>query len=80
MSLSPRSIDNFIDKVVQSGSCSSKAEAEKQLREELQEREIDRKIAKGRADIKAGRYTVVNKETTSAFVAKLAKKILPKSE
>ena len=70
-------IDELISKQVSSGLSSSKVEAEKQLMANLVEREIDRRIAKGRRDIKEGSFTLVNEQTTAEFISHLSKKIIP---
>ena len=70
-------IDELISKQVDSGLSSSKVEAEQKLTANLVERELDRRIAKGRRDIKEGHFTPVNEQTTDEFVSRLAKKIIP---
>ena len=69
-------IDEFISKQMDSGVSQSKVEAEKKLMDELVERELDRKIAKGKEDIREGKFTVVNEQTTAEFVSQLSKKII----
>jgi len=39
------------------------------------EKELDRRIAKGRQDIRDGNYTPVTKETTNEFIQRLSKKL-----
>lgn len=53
MTISTSAIDKFVDQQVQSGYCASTHEAEQQLIGELMERELDQKIARSRASIKA---------------------------
>ena len=69
-------IDELVSKQVNSGLSSSKAEAEQQLMANLVEREIDRRIAQGRQDIKEGKFTPVNEQTTAEFTCRLSKQII----
>ncbi len=71
-------LDNKIDNLVQSQVANgvSTHDARQKIMQKLFQQEIDEGIARGRADIKAGRYTVVNKETTKEFIDKLAKRLL----
>ena len=70
-------IDELVAKQVSSGLSSSKIEAEQKLTANLVERELDRRIAKGRQDIKEGNFTSVNEQTTTEFVSRLSKKLIP---
>lgn len=65
---------------VNSGSCPSNIEAEEEIAANLVERELDRKIAKGRQDIQEGNSTPVNEKTTTEIVNRLAKKIILNAE
>ena len=69
-------IDNFVKSQVKNGISSQKTR--ENIIARLVEQDIDEKIAEGREYIKAGRYTVVNKQTTEEFIQRMAKKILPK--
>ncbi|GEM_PF-3526644 len=80
MSKTEKSIDALISEKVSSGACSSNIEAEEQIAANLVERKLDRKIAKGRQDIQEGNSTPVNEKTTTEFVNRLAKKIIPNTE
>lgn len=70
-------IDQMVSQQVSYGLSSSRIEAEHKLAANLVERELDRKIAKGRQDIKDGNFTSVNKQTTTEFIAYLSKKLIP---
>ena len=80
MTLSQSSIDNYISKQVQSGSCSSTVEAEKELVAKLAERELDRDLEEGQADLDEGRFITITPEWKEKTTARLAKKFLPKTK
>ncbi len=80
MSKTEKSIDALISEKVNSGSCPSNIEAEEEIAANLVERELDRKIAKGRQDIQEGNSTPVNEKTTTEIVNRLAKKIILNAE
>tara|TARA_B110000977_G_C10989997_1_gene459505 strand:+ start:479 stop:733 length:255 start_codon:yes stop_codon:yes gene_type:complete len=70
-------IDEIVTQQVSHGLSSSRVEAEQKLSANLVERELDRKIAKGRQDIKDGNFTSVNEKTTAEFIERLSKKLIP---
>ena len=70
---------NMLDKIVSqqvSLGISSNIEVEQELSARLVERELDRKIDQGRQDIKNGNFTLVNEQTTTAFITYLSKKLI----
>jgi hypothetical protein len=70
-------IDEIVSQQVNLGVAKSRVEAEQELAASLVERELDRKIAKGKQDIKDGNFTPVNEQTTAEFVVQLSKKLIP---
>ena len=76
MSIAANSLDQFIQQQVSSGACASTHEAEQELIANLIERDLDSKIAKGRADIQAGKSRELNIANNAAFLAALEKHLL----
>jgi len=69
-------LDTFLKKQVDMWLCSSIEEAQETLIGLLVEKEIDEKIARWKADFKAGRYRTINKKSNAEFVSRLEKKYL----
>jgi hypothetical protein len=72
-------IDTLVQEEVNAGVYHSKAEAEQDIIQTLIKRDVKRGIARGREDIKNGRYKILDDDYISNFVNSLAKEILPNS-
>jgi len=70
-------IDSFLQKEVKEGVYPSTIEAEKDVIKTLIGRDIERGIARGREDIKQGRYKILDDNYISSFLKELTKEILP---
>jgi type III secretory pathway component EscV len=79
MSIQPQAINEFIEKKVKDGSCSSVAEAEKEIITQLIERDIERQIKIGDQQIENGEYEILDDNYIDKFIARMAKKFLPKN-
>jgi len=79
MSIQAETVNNFLENIVKEGLCSSTREAKKQLSSKLAEMELDRNLAKGEADIEAGRYEEVNEETNKKLLAEIAQELFPQN-
>lgn len=66
-------LDNFLWKQVEIWSCSSKKEAQETLTNYLIAKQVEQKIAQGRADYKAGRYRIMTEKSNTEFITKLEK-------
>ncbi len=75
MSISTATIDNFLEKQVTQGACASTEEAQQELIAKLIEKEIDQKIALGRADVTAGKTRVLNDKNNAQFLKILEQKL-----
>lgn len=79
MSLALKDVEHFIADQVERGVCSSEQEAEHELAQLLVKREIERGLARGREDIRQGRYEEVTPETNAKLIAELAAELLPRN-
>ncbi len=75
MAISTSTIDDFLAKQVSQGTCASIQEAQQELIAKLIEKEIDQKIAQGRADVQVGKTRVLNEENNAQFLETLEKKL-----
>ena len=73
-------LDGFLLKQVEMWICSSKQDAQEKLTNLLLAKEVEQKIAQGRADYNAGRYRTMTKESNAEFIAELEKKYVNSTE
>ena len=66
-------VNNFVENQLQSGNSQKKV---KSTTGELKASDFKKSIQEARASYKKGNYTVVNRETTQAFLNKLSDKLL----
>ena len=78
MSIQPQAINQFLETKVKDGSCSSIEEAEKEMISQLVRRDVERAIRVGEEQIAKGQYKVLDDDFINQFVARMAKKFLPK--
>jgi hypothetical protein len=78
MSIQPQAINQFLETKVKDGSCSSIEEAEKEVISQLVRRDVERAIKVGEEQIEKGQYKVLDDDFINQFVARMAKKFLPK--
>ena len=78
MSIQPQAINQFLETKVKDGSCSSIEEAEKEVISQLVRRDVERAIRVGEEQIEKGQYKVLDDDFINQFVARMAKKFLPK--